>query len=182
LARRFTWEARRATAGDRPLSHPAEYIARELRRAGVSLDDDTASMTAFHIEAGLREGGWDIARTAKAADIPQQMSSIGWDKQVTRDQLVPGRIVFREAQQGTDEKVRTATPCCGRRVELQPVVDVVVPVVCPFCAVLFDAEVVEEPDSGGYDDTRSFVVMFVVSSASGLVTAKRHSPTRKENV
>lgn len=176
LVRRIVATARSALAGSGArvlpkLSIPVEVMAAVLAAAGEGMDEVRAMLLADQIDMALHRAALDIVKREQPPEAPAP-SPIQWSQMVTPADLIVGRTIFREVKHLTDLRYEADTPCCSRPVELEADVEAVA-IMCPFCGVLYDGELIEEPDSGGWDDTRSFVASFIVAQADFRLVKRR---------
>ncbi|MFI6813200.1 hypothetical protein ACIBG7_12350 [Nonomuraea sp. NPDC050328] len=179
LVRRIVATARSALAGSGArvlpkLSIPVEVMAAVLATAGEGMDEVRAMLLADQIDLALHRAGLQMVEREQPEQAPA-LPPIQWSQTVVRADLVAGRPVFREVKHLAGLRHEAAVPCCGRPVQLEADVEAPAAIMCPFCGLLYDGELVEELDSGGWDDTRSFVALFTVTS-SGLQIVKRNPP------
>lgn len=177
LVRRIVVTARTALAGSGTrvlpeLSLPVEVIAAVLATAGEGMDEVRAMLLADQIDMALHRADLDIVKRDPPPDQASAPPPIQWSQMANPEDLIDGRTIFREVELVADLRYEAAAPCCGRPVELEVDVEVAA-IMCPFCGFLSDGELIEEPDSGGWDDTRSFVASFTVARA-GFRLVKRH--------
>ncbi|MFI6317358.1 hypothetical protein ACIBG8_07555 [Nonomuraea sp. NPDC050556] len=178
LVRRIVVTARSALAGGGArvmpeLSIPVEIIAAVLATAGEGMDAVRAMLLADQIDMALHRADLDIVKRDEPPKQVPVLPPIQRSETVRPTDLIAGRTIFREVDHLVGLRHVAAVPCCGRPVELEADVEELAAIMCPYCGLLYDGELVEEPDSGGWDETRSFVARFAVARA-GFQVVKRH--------
>ncbi|MBB5081300.1 hypothetical protein [Nonomuraea endophytica] len=178
LIRRIVGAARTALEGSGArvmpnLSLPVEVIAAVLATAGEGMDAVRAMLLADQIDMALLRADLDIVKRDQPPEQAPALPPIQWSETVRPADLLAGRTIFREVEHLVGLRHVAAVPCCGRLVELEADVEELAAIMCPYCGVQYDAELVEEPDSGGWDDTRSFVASFTVARAGFRLVKRR---------